>query len=167
MRRSPEMFSSSSATWMASSRVGASTRPWGFFGADRVTRATMGTPKAMVLPEPVGALPHRSRPASAGGMVTTWMGNASVMPRSASAVAIASGTPREAKVGLDMGADLLDATVGGIGFGRNGSARAEFDSHLPLLSAGADGPERGSWVRLSAPPLRSLSDRVGQARTDR
>jgi hypothetical protein len=31
--------------------------------------ATIGMPKARVLPDPVGALPQMSRPASAAGMV--------------------------------------------------------------------------------------------------
>ncbi len=36
--------------------------------------------KARVLPEPVGARPETSRPASASGSVAAWIGNGVVMP---------------------------------------------------------------------------------------
>jgi len=39
-----------------------------------------GSPKARVLPEPVFALPHTSRPAMPSGMVSAWTGNGAVMP---------------------------------------------------------------------------------------
>ena len=55
--------SSTSATWIASSRVGTSTRPSGARGsATSVMRASIGTPNASVLPDPVWARPHTSRP---------------------------------------------------------------------------------------------------------
>ena len=50
----------------------------------RSMRATSGTPKAMVLPEPVGARPHTSRPSSASGMVAAWMSKGCVIPLFAS-----------------------------------------------------------------------------------
>ena len=52
--------------------------PWAGGARPWPTRATMGMPKAMVLPEPVGALPQRSRPARASGRVMAWMGKAEV-----------------------------------------------------------------------------------------
>ena len=42
----------------------------GAWASARPTRSTSGMPKAMVLPEPVGALPQTSRPASRSGMVS-------------------------------------------------------------------------------------------------
>ena len=53
----------------ASSRVGTRMRARGRRGRDWVMLATIGRPKARVLPEPVGALPQMSRPARAAGMV--------------------------------------------------------------------------------------------------
>ena len=55
------------ATWMASSRVGTSTRAWmrWTFGSHRSVR---GTANARVLPDPVRAWPIRSRPAMRWGM---------------------------------------------------------------------------------------------------
>ena len=40
------------------------------------SRASIGRPKARVLPEPVWARPSTSRPASASGRVRAWMGTA-------------------------------------------------------------------------------------------
>src|SRR6186713_2836827 len=62
-------------------------------------RASSGRPKAMVLPEPVGALPHTSRPARPSGTVTAWTGKGSVMPSSSRRAHRCAGTPRAAKVG--------------------------------------------------------------------
>ena len=59
-------------------------------------------PNANVLPEPVGALPHTSRPSRASGMVAAWIGVGVVMARVARARAIASGTPRSAKRGTSI-----------------------------------------------------------------
>ncbi len=157
---------SSSATWMASSRVGASTRPWGFLGDDRVTRLTMGMPKAMVLPDPVGALPHRSLPARASGMVATWMGNGSSIPRSARVRAIASGTPREAKV-VDMVAELLRATTARISVAGAGPRRWSRSTAISRSCRPHRRAHCGPWVRLAAPPLRSLSDRRRSPHRDR
>ena len=62
-RRAGATGSSTSATCTASSRVGTSTRPSGLRGsATSVMRASIGTPKASVLPDPVLARPHTSRP---------------------------------------------------------------------------------------------------------
>ena len=46
----------------------------------------------------------------------------------------------------------MGGTIRKKGVAGTASAGAEVDSHLPLLSTVADGPERGPWVRLSAPP---------------
>ena len=66
------------ATCMASSRVGTRIRPAGGAarrGRGRPSRASIGRPKASVLPEPVWPRPRTSRPASASGMVAAWIGN--------------------------------------------------------------------------------------------
>ena len=69
-----------------------------------VDRAAMvrwrsGMPKASVLPEPVLALPHTSRPASASATVMAWMAKVVVIPWAARAFTREGSTPREAKVG--------------------------------------------------------------------
>ena len=71
----------SAAIWLASSRVGASTRPRGRFGELRWRVAASGTAKARVLPEPVGASPDTSRPARTSAIVTAWMGSGRVILR--------------------------------------------------------------------------------------
>src|SRR3954447_24392056 len=60
-------------------------------------------PNAIVLPDPVGARPHTSRPASASGSVADWTGNGVVMPRDSRPPVMRAGTPSAAKVGEDMG----------------------------------------------------------------
>ena len=59
------------ATCAASSRVGTSTKPVGRPGRLFVTFAAMAIPNARVLPEPVGAFPQISFPASASGNVAS------------------------------------------------------------------------------------------------
>src|SRR4051812_50149643 len=76
-------------------------------------------PNASVLPDPVGARPDTSRPASAAGIVPDWTGNASVMPRAASEAVIWSGTPSSANVG---GADERAAALDGWGSTGMGNA---------------------------------------------
>ena len=65
-----------SATWIASSRVGASTSTWGvrWLGSIAVSR---GRAKAAVLPVPVWAWPTRSRPSRSSGMAAFWIGEGS------------------------------------------------------------------------------------------
>ena len=53
-------------------------RPAG--SASPVSRASIGTPKASVLPEPVLARPHTSRPVRATGIALVWMANGAVKP---------------------------------------------------------------------------------------
>ncbi|CAB4943783.1 unannotated protein [freshwater metagenome] len=87
----------SSTICVASSRVGTSTRALGR-GSSASMPSTRATPKAIVLPEPVGEATRTSRPARASGSASSWMANGDSMPRSASAVATALDTPRSAKV---------------------------------------------------------------------
>ena len=56
-------------------------------------RSTIGSPKARVLPEPVGAFARTSRPANASGRTRVWIRNGSTMPRPASACSTAALTP--------------------------------------------------------------------------
>jgi hypothetical protein len=51
-------------------------------------------PKASVFPVPVRAWPMTSVPVSAIGRVSSWMGNASVMPTSSRASVMVLMTPR-------------------------------------------------------------------------
>ena len=90
--------SSSPHTCAASSRVGTSTRPVGRLGAARPTRRTSGMPKAMVLPDPVGARPQRSRPAQPSARVRVWMAKGARIPRAFRVETSSGGTPRSAKV---------------------------------------------------------------------
>ena len=68
VRRICRFWLSSSATWMASSRVGARTSAW-IWRLSVSIRSMIGMPKAAVLPVPVWAWPMTSRPASTRGMV--------------------------------------------------------------------------------------------------
>ena len=66
-------------------------------GRDCVMLATIGMPKASVLPDPVGALPQISRPARAAGMVAVWMGSGLVMPSFSKRALMSADTPRSEK----------------------------------------------------------------------
>ncbi len=63
-----------SATWIASSRVGASTSACGALWRMSM-RARIGSAKAAVLPVPVCACPSTSRLAISSGMVAAWIGD--------------------------------------------------------------------------------------------
>jgi hypothetical protein len=63
-----------------------------------MVRWSSGMPNASVLPEPVLALPHTSRPARPSATVMAWMGKAVVMPWSSRALTRDGSTPNEAKV---------------------------------------------------------------------
>lgn len=67
-------FWNASATWMASSRVGASTNACGLTWLRSALDST-GSANAAVLPVPVWAWPSTSRPASSAGMVAAWIGD--------------------------------------------------------------------------------------------
>ena len=78
-----------------------------------MVRCSRGTPKARVLPDPVLALPHTSRPARASATVIDWMAKVVVMPWAERALTRAGSTPREAKVGEPVGSVLAgDGQVG-------------------------------------------------------
>src|SRR5204862_4795331 len=55
--------------------------------------STIGRPKAMVLPDPVGAFASTSRPARASGRTRAWIRKGSTMPRAASVCSTAALTP--------------------------------------------------------------------------
>ena len=82
------------ATWLASSRVGTTTRARGWHGRDLRPdrRDRIGSPKARVLPEPVRARPSTSQPATASGRTAACTGVGSVMPCSASADMSSAGS---------------------------------------------------------------------------
>ena len=90
--------------WVASSRVGASTRPVGWPGRRLASarRATNGIEKASVLPLPVLPRPSTSRPARVSGRVLTWIGNGSVIPRADRLLISRAGTPRSANELLEV-----------------------------------------------------------------
>ena len=86
----------SSTIWVASSRVGARIRAAGRRLLAAI-RSAIGTPKARVLPDPVGDLASTSRPASTSPMTERWIANGSVIPSLESAFTTALDTPRSAK----------------------------------------------------------------------
>ena len=69
------------ATWLASSRVGSSTIAW-VFGSAVSIASTSGMPKAPVLPLPVWARTIRSPPARMWGIAAVWTGVGVCQPRS-------------------------------------------------------------------------------------
>ena len=62
---------STSTTCFASWRVGTSTSAVGWPGIGFAAVCSIGRPNASVLPEPVRALPHTSRPSSASAIVAS------------------------------------------------------------------------------------------------
>ena len=100
---------STSATWTASSRVGTSTSPSGRRGsASSVIRASIGTPNASVLPEPVLARPQTSLPVIATGNRLGLDGERLGEPARREAVVDPRGTPRSKKpVGASTGGRTL------------------------------------------------------------
>ena len=120
---------------------------------------SVGMPKAMVLPEPVGARPQRSRPARASGMVAACTSKALVMPRSSSAATMRAGTPRSAKdgavdsfckgVSLDQGCWMAHSTVWCRTAVRSRSVGPLWPSRVSMLSReqvvrGASSTRRGA-----------------------
>src|SRR5262249_49780984 len=89
---------STSATWFASSRVGTRTSAAGRLDCAWWMRSSNGMPKARVLPDPVLALPQRSRPRRRSGMVSAWMGKGSSIPDWWSAWTSSEETPSASKV---------------------------------------------------------------------
>ena len=115
---------SASTTCWASSRVGTSTSPRGLRGRARPpsSRASMASPKASVLPEPVWPRPSRSRPASVSGRVAAWIGNGSVKPPAVSAVTIGVGSPSWAKLGMPASGTVHSTSGGATTTGEPGRA---------------------------------------------
>src|SRR5215210_2940771 len=72
-----------STIWAASSRVGARTRARVTPRFWPMSRFRMGSANAAVLPLPVIAQARTSRPSTAGGMPSRWIGVGTVKPRSA------------------------------------------------------------------------------------
>ncbi len=103
--RTAPSHSSCSVTWLASSRVGTSTRARGRELRGAASSWTIGKPKARVLPDPVFALPVMSRPVRASGIASSWMGNGASMSRRASSAARSSATPRPEKVPVVASSD--------------------------------------------------------------
>ena len=95
------MASNSSATWVASSRVGTSTRAEGR-ASPASRRWTIGTANASVLPDPVGDLARTSFPARASGMTSDWIENGVWIDRRARAATVGSDTPRSENDSFDM-----------------------------------------------------------------
>src|SRR5262245_50644460 len=97
---------SSSTICSASSGVGASTSAAGR-RESAAMRSTIGTPKASVLPDPVGDWTRTSSSARTSAMQSLCTANGSVMPRSASAPSTGRDTPRSANDSDDMKTELL------------------------------------------------------------
>src|SRR5690606_10001947 len=87
--------------WLASSRVGHSTRARGRRGWRDVLahdrRETVGSENARVLPEPVRPRPRTSRPLSESGSVAVWMGKGESIPWRESSRTTGVGRPKSAK----------------------------------------------------------------------
>jgi hypothetical protein len=79
------------ATWFASSRVGASTMACVTAWSVSIP-ATMGIPKAPVLPLPVRAWTMRSPPPIMRGMTRAWTGIGLSQPRSRMPLSMSSGS---------------------------------------------------------------------------
>src|SRR3954453_11190058 len=154
---------SSSVTWSASSRVGASTSAAGA-GSPAETSSTIGSAKASVFPEPVGALPRMSRPWSASGTTRDWIRNGPTMPRAASDCSTSALTPSAPKD--------WDILVRLLRFGfemqtRNRQRRdREAGSHGTALMASLRPRSQRSLLHFTncreiAPPMKHLLATVG------
>src|SRR4051794_36778122 len=160
----------SSTIWPASSRVGARMSALGR-GPPGLTRSTIGTANASVLPDPVGDLARTSRPARTSEMTSRWMANGTVMPRSARAPHTARDTPRSAKDCWDK-VLLLAAT----GPRTIREATATSESHVKRARESCLAADTVSDRETSVAANRSCSGlarrrpgraRVGQRREDR
>src|SRR5699024_5430314 len=154
-----------SATCMASSRVGASTRPW-TSRTDGSTAASSGSPNAAVLPVPVCATPITSRPSSNEGIACSWIGEGEVNPSASTALRSASGRARASKPFRAAGAasagpvgvsGLCGSAVSGAG-ARSVMTSFSGGEKVPALVAG-QGPFRKRQERSGNRPARP---QVGQ-----
>ena len=145
---------STSATCWASSRVGTSTRPRGAWPTarpgppDPASRASMGSPNASVLPEPVCARPSTSRPSIASGSARAWIANGSLIFRAASALISRSGRPSSAN----------DAGAGA------GRAAASDSARSSPAYGSACGGRTGRGPLRRAGPGRGVHRPAGRAR---
>src|SRR5579875_1665140 len=144
-------------TWLASSRVGTSTKAWGCLGVLGVRVAAMGRANARVLPDPVGALPEMSRPARASGMVAAWTGSGVVMPGWRRTLTRVPGRPSSEK--LFVGAAGLAGAAGAAVVLRAAGTAAPVGVARAVGTAGRAGMDGNSW-------LRSLGRSLATWRTD-
>ena len=91
-------FLISSDICMASSRVGASTKPC--MPRPCFVFCSIDMPNAAVLPEPVWAWPTTSLPESSTGMVASCMGNVSSKPIFTRAFSMGASTPSASNVAV-------------------------------------------------------------------
>src|SRR5829696_1098197 len=108
-------------------------------------RSASGTPKASVLPEPVGDWASTSRPARTSAMTSFWIAKGSRSPRRARAVHTAPETPRSAKDCDDIGVLLL-APVRTPWCGRGFDRPARPSTETRILAG--DGAARTSTVAV-------------------
>ena len=152
-------------TCWASSRVGTRTSARGRVeAAERppARRATSGSRKAKVLPEPVRPRPRTSRPASESGSVAAWIGVGVVMPRFARTAARSAGRPRSAKEGrvdegVEEGLDKGSLTAGCPT--RSSAATGAVRTCLP----GGRGAARWPTLEPGARPERAAPQRTGSS----
>ncbi len=142
---------SASVTCWASSRVGTRTMASGARGSARrpAVRASMASPKARVLPEPVRPRPRMSRlKASEFGRVAPWIGKGSVTPCAARVFSSAAGMSRSAKASTEGSAGVTvsgraNSPCGGV------ARRRPAWSRPGRASRSADGSgvrRRGRWT---------------------
>ena len=128
----------------------------GAVGAARCRRISRGRPKARVLPEPVLALPHTSRPAMPSGMVSAWTGNGAVMPCECRTATSSGATPSCSKVEVGMGSGAST------GSGSSSSAGPRGDGHdlrLTCLRTAAHRPRGGPASMTPPRPLGPSKNR--------
>ena len=111
----------------ASSRVGEMTRAKSGCGLSS-RRCSTGRPNAAVLPEPVSASPMMSRPCSAHGIASHWMGDGALKPSALHASQSGSASPSDANV---FGASPLSSAP--LPLRGCSSVRADMDTRRPTL----------------------------------
>ena len=132
----------SSRIWAASSRVGVSTSARVVPRGLSISLCRIGRRKAAVLPLPVTAQASTSRPASAGGMASVWMGVGRVKPSSLRARVRLGCSPR-----CEKGTQQCTGT----GNREPGSGRDEYEvagrSRVDRSRHGASAPGGGTASR--------------------